>query len=87
MGLTGGSFNTRAFFHHCSDRLLANLRLSVMVLAFLAPLVLVALYILGGSALWLVLALMVQYPGLVAERFLFFAQANHPQNIYYQTVG
>ena len=87
MGFTGGSFNTRAFFHHCSDRLLANLRVTMLVLAFLAPLALLALFLAGGNALWLALALALQYPGLVAERFLFFAQANHPQNIYYQTVG
>ena len=28
----------------------------------------------------------VQYLGLLAERWFFFAQANHPQNLYYQTV-
>jgi sulfite dehydrogenase (quinone) subunit SoeC len=28
----------------------------------------------------------VQYIGLLFERGFFFAQANHPQNIYYQTV-
>jgi sulfite dehydrogenase (quinone) subunit SoeC len=26
----------------------------------------------------------VQYAGLVAERWFFFAQARHPQNLYYQ---
>jgi DMSO reductase anchor subunit len=29
----------------------------------------------------------VQYLGLLAERWIFFAQANHPQNLYYQTVS
>jgi len=29
-------------------------------------------------------AALVQYVGLLAERWYFFAQANHPQNIYYQ---
>jgi len=29
----------------------------------------------------------VQYLGLLAERWFFFAQANHPQNLYYQTVS
>ena len=29
----------------------------------------------------------VQYLGLLAERWFFFAQANHPQNLYYQTVA
>jgi len=34
----------------------------------------------------LLAAFVVQYIGLVAERWFFFAQANHPQNLYYQTV-
>ena len=28
-----------------------------------------------------------QYIGLLAERWYFFAQANHPQNLYYQAVA
>jgi DMSO reductase anchor subunit len=35
---------------------------------------------------WL-LAFVVQYLGLLAERWFFFAQANHPQNLYYQAVS
>ena len=42
----------------------------------------------GGTALLLVLlAFVTQYAGLIAERWYFFADANHPQNLYYQTVG
>jgi DMSO reductase anchor subunit len=33
------------------------------------------------------LAFVIQYLGLLAERWFFFAQANHPQNLYYQTVS
>ncbi|MBU3740241.1 MAG: DMSO reductase, partial [Rhodoferax sp.] len=40
----------------------------------------------AGSWAWL-LATLVQAPGLLAERWLFFAQARHPQNLYYQTVS
>ena len=29
----------------------------------------------------------VQAPGLIANRWLFFAQAKHPQNLYYQVVS
>ena len=29
----------------------------------------------------------IQYPGLLAERWYFFAQANHPQNLSYQAVS
>ena len=31
-------------------------------------------------------AFVVQYIGLVAERWFFFADANHPQNLYYQAL-
>ena len=34
-----------------------------------------------------VLAMLVQAPGLIAERWFFFAQAKHPQNLYYQVVS
>ena len=32
-------------------------------------------------------AFLVQYAGLLAERWFFFAQANHPQNLYYQRIS
>jgi hypothetical protein len=34
-----------------------------------------------------VAALVIQAPGLIADRWLFFAQAKHPQNLYYQVVS
>jgi DMSO reductase anchor subunit len=43
--------------------------------------------IASQSTLAFVLALLVQAPGLVAERWFFFAQARHPQNLYYQVVS
>jgi hypothetical protein len=43
--------------------------------------------LLGGGALPWLLAVLVQAPGLVADRWYFFAQAKHPQNLYYQTVS
>jgi DMSO reductase anchor subunit len=33
------------------------------------------------------LAFLVQYAGLLAERWYFFAEARHPQNLYYQGVS
>jgi DMSO reductase anchor subunit len=32
-------------------------------------------------------AFAVQFLGLLAERWSFFAEARHPQNLYYQTVA
>jgi DMSO reductase anchor subunit len=40
-----------------------------------------------GAAVVLILAFVVQYIGLLAERWFFFAQANHPQNLYYQSIA
>jgi len=37
--------------------------------------------------LQVLLAVAVQLAGLLAERWFFFAQANHPQNLYYQAIS
>jgi DMSO reductase anchor subunit len=50
------------------------------------PLLLAALGVRSGSTGLLTAAFLLQYLGLLAERWFFFAQANHPQNLYYQTV-
>jgi DMSO reductase anchor subunit len=50
----------------------------------------VALLVAGiaqGSLALLALAFAVQYVGLIAERWFFFAQARHPQNLYYQAIS
>jgi len=36
---------------------------------------------------WWWLAVVSQSVGLLAERWFFFAQAQHPQNLYYQVVS
>jgi DMSO reductase anchor subunit len=35
----------------------------------------------------LAVAFALQYAGLLAERWYFFADANHPQNLYYQSIS
>jgi DMSO reductase anchor subunit len=32
-------------------------------------------------------AFLIQYLGLVLERYHFFAEAKHPQNLYYQSMA
>lgn len=87
MGMTGGSFNTRAFFHRASLAAFRRIKLIFQVFAFALPLALVGLAVTGGwSGAWL-LAVPVQLAGVLAERWLFFAQARHPQNLYYQVVS
>jgi sulfite dehydrogenase (quinone) subunit SoeC len=87
MGMSAGSFNTREFFHRASRLAMRRVRLAVIVLAFAAPLVVMLLaWTTSASSLWIVAALL-QAPGLLADRWYFFAQAKHPQNLYYQVVS
>jgi DMSO reductase anchor subunit len=87
MGFMGGSFNTREFFHGKAPHVLSNVKWVFLALAFAVPLVMLALGAGGTSAAWFGLTFAIQYVGLLAERWYFFAQANHPQNLYYQTVS
>ena len=87
MGMSAGSFNTREFFHGRTLALLKQVKLVFIVLCFALPALLALWGVLGGGALPWVLAVVMQAPGLVAERWFFFAQARHPQNLYYQVVS
>lgn len=88
MGMSAGSFNTREFFHRASQLALRRIKLLAIVLAFALPALLLAGVAAGALPdLACVAALIVQAPGLIADRWLFFAQAKHPQNLYYQVVS
>ena len=87
MGMSAGSFNTREFFHGASAAAVRHVRLALHGLGFGLPALLLLAVLLGAPLNLLLLALMVQALGLLAERWLFFAQARHPQNLYYQTVS
>jgi len=80
-GAMGGSFNTREFFHGQSEEVVERVRWAALGGGFVLPWLLLAL---GAPALF---ALLIHYLGLLAERWYFFAEAKHPQNLYYQTVG
>ena len=85
-GAMGGSFNTREFFHGRSAAFVARMRWAAALLGFGLPLgVLVA----GGAlpAPLLALVFVLHYAGLLAERWSFFAEANHPQNLYYRAIA
>jgi DMSO reductase anchor subunit len=85
-GFMGGSFNTREFFHGRSIAELRWVKWLFIASVFILPGLFLAGGLWGGLPVLLSLAFAVQYPGLLAERWFFFAQANHPQNIYYQAV-
>jgi DMSO reductase anchor subunit len=85
-GFMAGSFNTREYFHGTSKLFMKSIRWAFIVLVFAVPLLLLALGLNQASITVFLLAFVSQYIGLLAERWFFFAQANHPQNLYYQTI-
>lgn len=87
MGLMGGSFNTREFFHGQKPALLRAVKWLFLLLAFVAPIILLGMGMSMMAGGVLLIAFVIQYLGLLAERWFFFAQANHPQNLYYQSVA
>ena len=87
MGFMGGSFNTREFFHGAKPVLFRSIKWIFLILVFPVTVVLLWAGYAGNSPGILLAAFLVQYTGLLFERWFFFAQANHPQNLYYQTVS
>jgi DMSO reductase anchor subunit len=86
-GAMGGSFNTREFFHGKSESFLIAMKTAFLLLTFAVPLLLLAVNMSYPSIALLGIAFIAQYAGLLAERWYFFAEANHPQNLYYQGVS
>lgn len=86
-GFTAGSFNTREFFHHRSPEFFTRMRLVFLVLVFPVPVLLILLSYALASTTLPVVAFAAQYAGLLVERWYFFAEAKHPQNLYYQSVA
>jgi DMSO reductase anchor subunit len=86
-GMMGGAFNTREFFHGQTRAMLRTIKWVFLLGAFAIPLGLLGLGLASMAGDVLVFAFVVQYLGLLAERWFFFAQANHPQNLYYQSVA
>ena len=86
-GFIGDSFNTREFFHGRTIAFLRSVKWLFLVGAFVLPAVLLVAGMAGASKAVMVAAFVVQYLGLLAERWYFFAQANHPQNLYYQAIA
>jgi len=87
MGFMGGSFNTREFFHHQTDRVISNIRKIILLMSYIGPMILLAFSMNSPNIAQIAIALLMHYIGLLAERWMFFAEANHPQNLYYQRVS
>jgi len=93
MGMTGGSYNTREFFHGAGPTTMRLLPLAMVAFGAFLPLVALLGVALGRdypspATAWALLAVVVlQAGGVLCERWLFFAWARHPQNLYYQKVA
>lgn len=83
-GMMAGTFNSREFFHGRSESFVRRMRWVAVVLGLLVP--------AGGlmatsSPTGLAVSAFALWLGLLAERWLFFAEARHPQNLYQQRIG
>ena len=87
MGMSAGAFNTREFFHGRTLMLLRNVRRMFLLCGFVLPALFALVALLSEASVWWWLAVASQSVGLLAERWFFFAQAQHPQNLYYQVVS
>ncbi len=85
-GSMGGSFNTREYFHGTKPIFFKSIKWVFLMLVFIVPVVLLIAALTTNIFVLFAVAFVVQYVGLIAERWFFFAQANHPQNLYYQTI-
>ncbi len=84
-GAMGGSFNTREFFHGRPREVVRAVRWAFLALVFPLP---ALLLVAGGDSVTILgAAFLAQYAGLLAERWYFFAEARHPQNLYYQAIA
>ena len=86
-GFLGGSFNNREFFHHKSAGYVNSVRRGFILLVFVVPVTLIVTAYFLASELLPMAAFAIQYLGLIAERWYFFAEAKHPQNMYYQQIA
>lgn len=85
-GAMGGSFNTRAFMHSYGPGVVRLARRFFLIGGFVLP-VLLLIYSDADSLLILAVALLLQFLGLLTERWYFFIEAEHPQNVYYQMIS
>ena len=85
-GAMGGSFNTRAFMHNYGSGVVRLARRFFLISGFMLPLSLL-LFSAADTLLICAAAMLLQFLGLLAERWYFFIEAEHPQNVYYQMIS
>jgi DMSO reductase anchor subunit len=85
-GAMGGSFNTRAFMHSYGPGVVRLARRFFLIGGFVLPLLLL-FFSDADSLLICAAAMLLQFLGLMTERWYFFIEAEHPQNVYYQMIS
>ena len=85
-GAMGGSFNTRAFIHSYGPTVVKFARRYFLISGFVIPVILLLVSSEFSSAIC-GLAFLIQFSGLLVERWYFFIEAEHPQNVYYQMIS
>jgi DMSO reductase anchor subunit len=85
-GAMGGSFNTRAFIHSYGPTVVKFARRYFLISGFIIPVILLLVSSEFSSAIC-GLAFLIQFSGLLVERWYFFIEAEHPQNVYYQMIS
>ena len=85
-GAMGGSFNTRAFIHNYGVAVVKLARRFFLLAAFIVPVVLLSISDENALIICFV-AFTSQFLGLLVERWYFFIEAEHPQNVYYQMIS
>jgi DMSO reductase anchor subunit len=82
-GHTHGTFLTQEFGYIVSRLTVMSLRIISMLLAFALPLLLLFFALQYHAPVIGIAALILVFAGLVAERWLFFAEARHVVNLYH----
>ncbi|MEW5728829.1 MAG: DmsC/YnfH family molybdoenzyme membrane anchor subunit [Pseudomonadota bacterium] len=86
-GFLGEAFNTKEFFAPGGREAIKALVVVYMLFGFALPVLLLAAGMASREAPFLWMAFASQYLGLFAERWVFFAQGRHVQNLYYQKMA
>jgi sulfite dehydrogenase (quinone) subunit SoeC len=84
-GMTAPTFGTREFFHGQGAARVRWVQLAALVLGALVPL---TLLVATGAKLTVVMLgflIIMHAIGLISERWWFFAEGKHPQNVYQQS--
>ena len=83
-GFMGSSFNNKEFSAPGGRDAVRGTTVAFLFFAFLLPAALMIVALGHGGLVVLASAAAIQYLGLLVERWAFFAQGQHVQNLYYQ---